>query len=419
MVLGELNLRKGDVAVALSDFYRIAATQDDFIVDYYLGVVYLLQGETDLALSYLVKSREKNSYYLQSNLLIAVIHLLQHDYAMASKYATWAVQLAPDHVQAHTIQGLSLYFEKRFGEALQVFDRVAELSPESPIPYFFKALALIRRQMPVSEERVRDLVSYIHTTYLETVFLKLGASEADWHAAPHRMRRFIADLSAYVKIAPSLIGALLVADYYQRLGALKQAEASVQEALALREDCAFCYYKLAYLANLRHDREQAIELLQRALELDAQLMAAHQALGSLYEQEGQYAKAVQSYERGLKVAPDHVTLLNNLGWLTLVRMQDPATAYVYIRKAASLAPDDPDVRDSLAWWYYQNGDIERAVLELQTLVRAHPAHALYQYHAGMAYLAHGEFATGQQHLRLALRHGLSGEAAARARERLP
>ncbi|WP_089719239.1 tetratricopeptide repeat protein [Candidatus Entotheonella palauensis] len=41
LVSGELNLRKGDVEAALSDFYRIADSQDDFIVDYYLGVVYL------------------------------------------------------------------------------------------------------------------------------------------------------------------------------------------------------------------------------------------------------------------------------------------------------------------------------------------------------------------------------------------
>ncbi len=179
------------------------------------------------------------------------------------------------------------------------------------------------------------------------------------------------------------------------------------------------YYKLAYLANLRHEKERAITLLQRALELNDQLIAAHQALGSLYEQTGAYAKAVQSYERGLQIEPDHAILLNNLGWIKLVHMQDPATAYVYIRKAASLMPNDPDVRDSLAWWYYQNGDIERAVLELRTLIQAHPTRALYQFHTGMAYLAHGDRSTGQHHLRLALRHGLRGEAAAQARGQLP
>ncbi len=92
---------------------------------------------------------------------------------------------------------------------------------------------------------------------------------------------------------------------------------------------------------------------------------------------------------------------------------------MHIRKAASLLPHDPDVRDSMAWWYYHNGDLERALRELESLVQAHPTRALYQYHAGMVYLAQGRRVTGQQHLRLALHHGLGGDAAAQARERLP
>ena len=104
LVSGELNLRQGNIDSALSDLYRIAATPNDYIVNYYLGVVYLLQGETDLALSYLAKSLRKNSQHLQTNLLIAVIHLLKHDYVTASKYATWSAQLDPASVSAHTIR---------------------------------------------------------------------------------------------------------------------------------------------------------------------------------------------------------------------------------------------------------------------------------------------------------------------------
>ncbi len=277
LMSGELHLRRGDVDRALSDFYRIAATQDDFIVDYYLGVVYLLRGETDLALSYLVKSLQKNPQHIQSNLLIAVIYLLQHDAATALKYATWATQLAPDNVQAYTLQGLSLYAEKRIDAALQAFDTVTELSPDNPVPDFFKALTAIRRQVPVAEDRVSELVSGIRKTYLDHVFLNVGASEADWHTDPHLMRQFVADLSAHLKASPSLLGALLLAESYQRMGAFELAEGVIQEALALREDCALCYYQLAYVAHLRHDRARAITLLERALALNPQLLAGHQA----------------------------------------------------------------------------------------------------------------------------------------------
>lgn len=210
----------------------------------------------------------------------------------------------------------------------------------------------------------------------------------------------------------------MAADYFQQIGELEHAEVYVKKALTLREDCALCYYKLAYLANLRQQTAAATEYLQRALEVNGQFIAAYRALGGLYEKRGEYARALQLYKRGLRQAPDDAMLLNNIGWLTLVELENLGTAYVYLRKAASIMPNDPDVRDSLAWWYYRNRDIERAVQLLEPLANDYPAHPLYQYHMGMAHIANGRLTAGQQHLRLALRHGLDGEAADRARERL-
>ncbi len=239
-----------------------------------------------------------------------------------------------------------------------------------------------------------------------------------WHTDPSQVSAFMAAFTTYLEDHPSLLGTLLAADYFQRVGQWDRAGAYLQKALGLREDCALCYYKLAYLANLRQQSAVAADYLQQAIELDAQFLAAYRALGGLYEKQGQYVRASQLYKRALNMAPDDAMLLNNLGWVTLVALEDPGTAYVYLRKAAALQPNDPDVRDSLAWWYYHNRDLQRAVQLLEPLANDYPTHPLYQYHMGMAYMAGGQPDAGRQHLRMALRHGLDGEAADRVREAL-
>jgi hypothetical protein len=54
-----------------------------------------------------------------------------------------------------------------------------------------------------------------------------------------------------------------------------------------------------------------------------------------------------AYERGLPYAQNDPALLNNLAWVHLMPGGDVATAYMHIRKAITLAPEDPDLHDTL------------------------------------------------------------------------
>ncbi len=149
MLHGEFNLRKGDIEAALSDFYGIPASEADFMTDYYLGVISILKDDPDLALAYLNKSLQKNAFDTQTHLLTSVIYLSKHNYTEASKYAAWAANLEPNHIEAHLIQGVTAYLQERYDDALYAFDIVTEFASEHPVPYFFKALMSMRDASPV------------------------------------------------------------------------------------------------------------------------------------------------------------------------------------------------------------------------------------------------------------------------------
>jgi tetratricopeptide (TPR) repeat protein len=87
---------------------------------------------------------------------------------------------------------------------------------------------------------------------------------------------------------------------------LKQDKGTVQE-----------YYELGSIYSDKKLFAQAIILLQKALKgLDAEeenLAPVHNALGFAYFAQEQYDIAIREYKEALKINPDYVTALNNLG----------------------------------------------------------------------------------------------------------
>ena len=63
----------------------------------------------------------------------------------------------------------------------------------------------------------------------------------------------------------------------------------------------------------RGDLEGAREKLERALQQDASLPAAHAALGILYERVGDSRRAQEHLQRATRLAPDDPNMLNNYG----------------------------------------------------------------------------------------------------------
>ncbi len=63
--------------------------------------------------------------------------------------------------------------------------------------------------------------------------------------------------------------------------------------------------QLAALTYLSRDYERAAKIARETLEIDPRLAPPHILLGMTYEAQEQYAKAVDEYETGLRMAPNH------------------------------------------------------------------------------------------------------------------
>ena len=96
----------------------------------------------------------------------------------------------------------------------------------------------------------------------------------------------------------------------------------------------------------------------------------HAALGYVMHAQGDRTEAVEQLERALELDPDNGSALNSLGFILADTGSDVRRAVEYCRRAVRNRPTNPAYLDSLGWAYYRLGksdearDILRSALEM-------------------------------------------------------
>ncbi|MDP2625373.1 MAG: tetratricopeptide repeat protein, partial [Candidatus Rokubacteria bacterium] len=120
------------------------------------------------------------------------------------------------------------------------------------------------------------------------------------------------------------------------------------------------------------------------------LFEAERGSGQAHEMLGQADRAIASYQRALAIKGDDVTVLNNLAWLLAEARRSPEEALPLASKAVQLAPQSPEIADTLAWIHYRRGKYADAEKLLVPAAERAPKNAIIQYHLGMTYYRLGK-----------------------------
>lgn len=101
---------------------------------------------------------------------------------------------------------------------------------------------------------------------------------------------------------------------YQELGLLDKAEIEYKKAITDETYLSreLPYYNLARLNLERGDEEEALNLVNTALELNSQMVMALNLKGVLLERSGELEEAIYNYEKALKILPGDINLSYNL-----------------------------------------------------------------------------------------------------------
>jgi len=176
--------------------------------------------------------------------------------------------------------------------------------------------------------------------------------------------------------------------YFQR-GYLDQAEASFKLALDDDPSSAEALYGLGSVYLKQEKSREARESFERAIKLRVSypdtLPNAWNNLGLLATREGRTADAIPYFEEALRLSPDHLIALENLG--NAYRQQKRwDEARKVLERAVAVGPKDPEANYSLGMVFAQLDDSDRAYEYLQRALQLRPAYPEALNNLGILYL---------------------------------
>ncbi len=176
--------------------------------------------------------------------------------------------------------------------------------------------------------------------------------------------------------------------FYQS-GYMGPAETSFQRALRENPDSAEAAYGLGSVYLKQQENAKARQTFEQAIRLHSSypgtLPNAWNNLGLLATREGKYAEAIQNFQEALRLSPDHLVALTNLG--NAYRQQKQwEGARKTLERATVIDPQDPEANYGLGMVYAQLNDSVRAYDYLQKALKSRPDYPEALNNLGVLYL---------------------------------
>ncbi len=147
--------------------------------------------------------------------------------------------------------------------------------------------------------------------------------------------------------------------------------------------------------------KSAIALAEQWVKSHPKDLASRKALGDAYARAGSFSQARSNYEAVLQVAPDNVSVLNNLA-NALMRLRDPGALKI-AEQAVAKAPSDANALDTLAWILFQEKQADRALTLLRDARLRDPNNPEIRYHLGAVLAQAGRSSAAREELEGALK----------------
>ena len=174
-----------------------------------------------------------------------------------------------------------------------------------------------------------------------------------------------------------------------------EAEVAFQDLVSRHGDSAELSVLLGQANAQQGDFDAAIEALQRALRLKADVPEANATLGVIYLRQGKLEEAEAALRAELSARPADVLSQQHLA-IVLELLQRPQEAIAILRPLLAARPDLSDSRYLLGKLVLAQGDAAEAVTHLEAAMKLAPEDANIRYQLGRAYQKLGRTEQAEQ-----------------------
>ena len=262
-------------------------------------------------------------------------------------------------------------------EALTTLNSLVEVTPQSPENHY--QLALVQLKLEKFDEARDSLQQAL-------------ALMADYPAAQFTLGRLdiaVKNYDAALAIANGLkqvhpdaaYGDELAGDVYTAKAEDKQAA----DAYALAYDktaSAQLAQKLFQVRRKNGENKAAQQALTQWLDEDPGDISVRSLLAGTMQSGDDNEQAIKQYLYILERDPNNISALNNIAWL--YQEEGIPDGLKYAERAHELAPDQPEVTDTLGWLLVQNGETNRGLVLLQEAAVKAPHLSEIRYHMAVA-----------------------------------
>jgi tetratricopeptide (TPR) repeat protein len=190
---------------------------------------------------------------------------------------------------------------------------------------------------------------------------------------------------------------------YASQGHLDQAHARVDQAINSQPNNASLHFLKGQVYGFERNAQGAESEFRRALEIDANYLAAYSALGALFVNTNQQDRAIAEYQKIVDRRPDNAAAYTLIGMLETSRQNIDAAIDNY-RKALTKDENAIIAANNLAWLYaqYGKGNLDEAVRLAQGIVQTHPEVPSFADTLGWIYFKKGLYGAAAEQLKKAV-----------------
>jgi len=333
-----------------------------------LAVLHEIKGNESDALRYYQRATETKQP--TAFMAKASYHMKKQETAKALKVLDEALKIIPQHIAILEMKGRLLVGEKKYKEALKVFEDIEAADPGAGVA------------------------------------LKISAyvSMKDTAKAVEQARRIIE------KFPSSARGFMVLASIYENQKDYARAIGEVKNGLRVDANNAQAIVYLGNLYEASRDYHQAMTSYEDACRKKPDFVPALFAQGALLEQSGKKKEAVDKYREALEKSDTYVPALNNLAYLCASGYGSKEEALRLAITAFKREPGNAGVMDTLGFALLKNNRLEDAMKVLEKAVKLLPANPTVTYHLALAYKESGDRANALKMLQKALTLGEFADA---------
>jgi putative PEP-CTERM system TPR-repeat lipoprotein len=345
----------------------------------------------------------------QVKFALAEVALARGDLQGANTAIDQALAAQPGQATLVEDAGLLLMNANQPEAALARFTQATQLAPKDAGYWLNTARAQLALNQPAAARSSLSQAQELQPQWLPVVgtLAYLDMHQGNGQAALARIQALLAQKPDDPQVLE------LEGDVQAFLQQPAAAEATYAKAQQLRPSARLAsnLYRMRIMAHSREPQQPLEQWLAR----EPQSWPIRDLLGEYYLGPGKSPRrAVQELEAVIAQQPKDVVALNNLAW-ALNQLGDSG-AVAIAQRAHQLAPNAPDVDDTLGWVLTHNGQAADAVDYLRSAAKLDPKDADVEYHLAYALAKTGHQAEARQILSKILSNGQPFDSRAEAQQ---